>query len=263
MPLAPPQGRLGQPRGFAPQGKARGPWPGQGDPSSSPTPLTILGSSLKGWWDFSDLSTLFQLSNGTTAVTADADRIGYATDKSGTGTHVIQASANLRGTYKASIQNGRGVCRFDGSDDFLAADLVQAQPFSVFLVFKIITLSGTEVVMGGKDGTEGAVVYRSAANKFRVYFGTDQDIDDDDSNFHVLSFSINGASSHCHLDGADVTLAGSPGAQTLTKIALGAYQDGTNPCVCDVGESIISTGASTHEQITSMESYLNSRWAVY
>jgi hypothetical protein len=67
-------------------------------------------------FDFTDQTKLFQLSNGTTAVTADADPIGYATDLSGNGKHATQATVNNRPLYKV----GTPRALFDGSNDILS-----------------------------------------------------------------------------------------------------------------------------------------------
>lgn len=53
------------------------------------------------WYDPSDLSTMFQLSNGTTAVTAVEQPVGYIADKSGNGNHAIQATAAARPILRA------------------------------------------------------------------------------------------------------------------------------------------------------------------
>lgn len=97
-------------------------------------PKRIAG--LSAWYDFSDVSTLFQASNGTTAVAADGDPIGYIKDKSGNGNHLSQAVNNAnRPTYK--IVGGRGLGRFDGSNDslFSGTHTVTAQaPLTVYTV---------------------------------------------------------------------------------------------------------------------------------
>ncbi len=63
------------------------------------------------WIDYSDITTLFKLSDGTQAVTADGDLCGYAADKSGNGRNVTVVDAN-RPTYKTNIQNGRSAMLF-------------------------------------------------------------------------------------------------------------------------------------------------------
>ena len=94
-----------------------GPLGGPIEPFALFSPLSL---SPFAWYDPSDLSTLFQLSNGTTAVTADGDPVGYMADKSGNGRHLIQATADSRPAYKTS--GGLHWLLCDGAADFLAVD---------------------------------------------------------------------------------------------------------------------------------------------
>jgi len=55
------------------------------------------------YYDFSDLTTLFQDSAGTTPVTAVEQPVGKVLDKSGRGNHLIQATASKRPTLSARV----------------------------------------------------------------------------------------------------------------------------------------------------------------
>ena len=79
----------------------------------------VAADGSAGWFDPSDLSTIFQDSAGTTAITADGDPTGLFQDKSGNGYHYSQSTAAARPTYKTDgtyhwIQS-------DGVDDTLTA----------------------------------------------------------------------------------------------------------------------------------------------
>lgn len=64
-------------------------------------PSQLFANGETGYWfDFSDLSTMFQDSSGTTPVTADGDLVGYVIDKSGNGYHVSQSTTSKRPTYR-------------------------------------------------------------------------------------------------------------------------------------------------------------------
>lgn len=67
--------------------------------------------------DPTNLANLFQLSGGTTAVTAVTDPVGYCADLSGNGRNATQATAGNRPTYNR-INEARGLL-FDGSNDSL------------------------------------------------------------------------------------------------------------------------------------------------
>ena len=66
-----------------------------GGSSFSPASLFANGEQ-GGWYDPSDFTTLFQNSNGTTAVAAPGDPVGYIADKSGRGNHRTQSTSGSR-----------------------------------------------------------------------------------------------------------------------------------------------------------------------
>ena len=60
-------------------------------------PASMFSSGEQGaWYDFDDFGTMFQLSNGTTPVTAVGQPVGRVNDKSGNGKHLTQATAAAR-----------------------------------------------------------------------------------------------------------------------------------------------------------------------
>lgn len=93
-------------------------WGGAGIVGTSfQTPLQILGSSLSAWYDPRDMSTLFQDSAGTIAVTASGQPVGKILDKSGNNFHLTQATSSSRPTWQSS--GGISSLLFDGTDDYL------------------------------------------------------------------------------------------------------------------------------------------------
>lgn len=68
-------------------------------------------TSLAAWYDASDASSLFQNSNGTTAVSALNDPVGRWSDKSGNSRHLLQTTNSYRPLYRPADQNGLGVLR--------------------------------------------------------------------------------------------------------------------------------------------------------
>lgn len=82
--------------------------------ASAFTPASL---SPTAWYDPSDLSTLWQDTAGTSAVTADGQSVARIDDKSGNGRHLVQATAGSRPLYKTS--GGLHWLLFDGTDDVL------------------------------------------------------------------------------------------------------------------------------------------------
>jgi len=65
--------------------------------------LSLFAGGTEGaWYDPSDLTTLFQVSDGTTPVTTAGQPVGLMLDKSGNGNHATQATAAARPTYQTS-----------------------------------------------------------------------------------------------------------------------------------------------------------------
>lgn len=77
----------------------------------------VLALSPTAMFDMSNLSTLFQDSGASTAVTADSDPVGYIADLSGNGNHLTQSTAGARPTYKTS--GGLHWVEGDGSADWI------------------------------------------------------------------------------------------------------------------------------------------------
>lgn len=66
-------------------------------------PASLFGNSEKGFiFDFTDPATLFQNSNGTTAVAADADPIGFVRDLSPNGANASQSTNARRPAFNNS-----------------------------------------------------------------------------------------------------------------------------------------------------------------
>lgn len=88
--------------------------------------------------------TLWQDSGRTTPAISDGDPVGSWDDASGNGNHVTQGTSGNRPLLKLSIQNGKPVLRFDGSNDVLvkAALTLADAGLSVFVVGKL-TASGS------------------------------------------------------------------------------------------------------------------------
>tara|TARA_R110001632_G_scaffold2432_1_gene10912 strand:+ start:26 stop:811 length:786 start_codon:yes stop_codon:yes gene_type:complete len=129
-------------------------------------PLSLFANSEQGaWYDPSDLTTLFQNSDGTTAV-AVGDPVGYIADKSGNANHAIQATSAKRptlresgGLYYLEFSGAQGL-RTSGNVDFTGTDTM-----NVFVGVKKDDDTTDNILehsanIGGNNGT------------FRVHSGT-------------------------------------------------------------------------------------------
>jgi hypothetical protein len=242
--------------------------------------------SLIHWQDFSVLSSLFQLSGGTTACTADGDPIGYAGDRTGSGTrHFIQATAGARPTLRLS---GNGLwCA-----EFVAASSQRlvvtnnmglngtAQPFTTCVVCARTGTGATQVVWGL------AAAAASAGHLMRLPSGnTYQSVRTNDAGasaalstsglggtfqiqnrgWYILTHTWDGVSGVLRVNG--VTYAsGAQTADTLTvaKCSLGSREVSTPTGFFDgyIGEAFCITGSQTAETCLKLERYLGRKWGV-
>lgn len=128
-------------------------------------PRKVPGGSV--WLDASDAASMFQLSSGSTAVTADGDPVGYIANKFG-GNNALQATTNNRPTYKVNIRNGRSVLRFDGANDSLSvASLTLDATFTIFIVASMDAApAGTLFIEHGPNaGANSGFYFYGSANE--------------------------------------------------------------------------------------------------
>lgn len=123
------------------------------------------------WYDFSDLSTLFQDNAGATPVTADGDPIGMVQDKSGNARHAVQATGANKPEYDTNVQNGRSGALFGGGGtarhlDHTAAPQVDPTNWTVLCVFKTGAVDSVlyGIVTAHNSGSGGGKMQVSASN---------------------------------------------------------------------------------------------------
>jgi hypothetical protein len=127
-------------------------------------PLNI--ASLEGWWDASDLSSMAQNSDGTTAVTATNDPVGYWADKSGKGRHAKQATNNDRPLVQLADKNNRAGLDFDGNDDHYKCDSGAA--FAAVYFVAVMRRTATPAAWNG------IYVHRASGNRAGFSNGAQQ-----------------------------------------------------------------------------------------
>jgi hypothetical protein len=90
----------------------------QGAPAFTPAQLFAAGEP-GGWWDPSDISTLFQDSAGTVPVTASGQPVGRINDKSGRGNHLVQVTSFSRPFYV--VAGALRYLEFDGANHWMVS----------------------------------------------------------------------------------------------------------------------------------------------
>lgn len=137
--------------------------------------------------------------------------------------HVTQGTSGSRPLYRASTVafNNRPTVEFDGSDDYIEADITDiSQPFVLVAVANTGGANATAEGVIGSSGTNSTRIGDSGADAFTYNFGTAQTGGTTDSDPHVWVALINGASSQLRIDGTQV-VTGNSGAGSLVRFTLG------------------------------------------
>lgn len=179
-------------------------------------PLAYFGAALYAWWDFSDLTTLFQDSALTTPVASNNDPIGGVADKSGNTRTQVQGTAGNRPLWK-DTQFGAGAALFDKVNDSLTytAEAIGANK-EIFILFH-----PTRTSFPG-SGTAVDIMFSSG-------IGGNTNYDRDTYNGAVSTVNNRVAqrrSATFYVDGAVHTNGGSIGTTSNTRV-MSSITDGT------------------------------------
>jgi hypothetical protein len=216
--------------------------------------LAVL-PGLISWYRLGDLTTLFQDTAGTSPVTTDAQEILRVDDKSGNGYHITEATNGP--TYKENIQGGKGIARFDGSDDILSntsypdfGDIF----WSIIVSKRSTSASNIDVVFEASAATTftgfwfRSTDFPSANSEFGAFDATTAKsavgTTIEDNVFRILVGWCDGTKVYYLKDGVTVEVAyTSPNPNTLTTLTVGVSKGNTtNRLTGDIAELLIGTG---------------------
>ena len=254
------------------------------------TPNLISGLQL--WLDAADSSTLFDATAGGNLVTTDGSAVARWADKSGNNRHATQGTANARPLLITSVKNGRNIARFDGSNDFLRTISSFSSPTnaSVFIVsrsntwfnsssyrspfahgYKESTSTTTGIIPISITGTSfqdwsynniNSMGSGYLASRLPRASSTNYNLSD----YRLYSVLLGPTTTRVFLNGVrSSTLREVAGnIQSFTDTATvgwsGGYVEFWNGDICEI---IYYDSALTTTQRQSVETYLNSKWAIY
>jgi hypothetical protein len=128
------------------------------------SPSSLFASSEPGvWYDPSDLTTLFQDTAGTVAVTTPGQTVARMNDKSGRGNNATQATAASRPTYGVVPLGGR-------RNILLATDTMATQTRAVTAAAHTLAFTGTGTVTLTGVSTAGPLVGTGVSNRVSLTF---------------------------------------------------------------------------------------------
>jgi hypothetical protein len=200
---------------------------------------------------------------------SDGDPVTTWSDQSSAANDATQSTSSKKPTYKTAIKNGLPVVRFDGVDDELqiAATLLNASG-STGTVFIVVSHSagGNKGLFATRGTSAGGFVIRYSATNGYQYFHTNASPTlsrtISDSTWNLIEFRRNGLDVEVGHNGslaAASTLSGFTAVSNGTQIG---YQNGAF-LTADVAEIVVYDSVLSDGNRGSVETYLNTKWAVY
>lgn len=239
-------------------------------------PLSLFAAGEQGvWYDPSDFSTLFQDAAGTIPVTAAGQPVGMMRDKSGRGNHASQATATSRPILQTA--GGKWFLAFDGVDDWMSTGGINFSPSTktmscagvrklnnVGLVFEFSASITANVGAFAMPVTAAGWTFRHSGTLIADAPATG--IPAPATAVMTGVGDIGAPSSTIRVNGAQAaTSSASQGTGTLGNYPLYFMRRaGTGTAsMCNFYGLIIRGAASTAQQITDTESYMNSKTGAY
>lgn len=240
-------------------------WDGNCTSAPAFTPTDIAGISL--WFDAADISTLWQNTACSTAVTTDGQSIQCWQDKSGTGRHAIATSGDAK--YQANGQNGKSVARWPDPQgawtnrlDF--TPFSDAGDVSLFFVIQNDFAPGNNISMFlGSQSTSIKFGYVNNTIFNRLQTSTFGDAWPSANSF-VIQYQDRNASNQISYatNGADPAVRLTE-AGTFDVGRLGSCVNTDQVWYGRVAEIIIYNSQVSTANRNLVRNYLNTKWAVY
>jgi hypothetical protein len=228
---------------------------GASSEAASFSPLDIAGCQL---WIRSDLG-----------ITKDgSDRVGTWADQSGNSRDFTQGTDANKPIWQSAAYGSHNAIRFDGSNDqMVTPSFSLSQPFTALMVAKILTHTNLDGLWFGNAAVAPGLYMQSSptisindsntgATQTRSSTG----------NLELTKSLFNGTSSVLAVNDGSDSAGGSSFTSAITAgFAIGSWgaAAGSRFGNIDILEFIVYNSAITGANLTSVKSYLNSRYALW
>jgi len=214
------------------------------------------------WLDASDASTLYDATVGGSLVAANG-AIARWEDKSGNARHATQSTGVSQPLRKTSIQNGKDVVRLDGANDFFTIP-AEITPTAV-TIFIVQDTTGDSMFLSPQADNRQIRIGQGGGNVLSTYDGA----------ANPQSTALTVARGTCSLvlykkSGSTVSFyenGAAKGTGTNNDIKIGTLFAGAGGggdfINGDISELLIYPTALADADREAVETYLNSKWAIY
>jgi hypothetical protein len=222
------------------------------------------------WLDASDASTLYDATSGGAVVAPDGG-VARWQDKSGNALHATQATTGYRPLRKSGMLNGKSVLRFDGVDDSFVHALNIVGDNTVFVVLKSLQTSYTDI----KEIFSATAPNTSRNGLLREWTSSQWGTDRNEgfktsgqsvkSGYKIISVQSVGTNGNFTHNGAASSFTSSQftfdaaGMQCIGGLAAPSSRNYN----ADIAEILVFPTALSSTDRAKVETYLNSKWAIY
>jgi hypothetical protein len=219
-------------------------------PTASPWSPASIGS-LYAWYDASDTAS-FTFSSGA-IVSQWADKKG---------TRHLTNPTTAEQPNRSGTMNGLPVVTFDGGDDRLMVQSwssIVAQPLTVYVVAKYTKTGAHQALINVAFNFE---TKRSSDDTHQFYAGSTYTSNAVTSNAgHVFGAVYGSAVNQQRIDGTQVGTTNT-GTNGLDSWHMGRATHGGDPFGGAIAEVVICNAALSGADITSLETYLKTKWGI-
>ena len=188
--------------------------------------------------------------------TADGDPVGYWGDKSGNGRAVTQTDGTKKPALKLATKNNKNVIRLDGVNDFMQ----YLTNFTYQHIFAVNICKNGNLVppVCGSAEIDGATNGKYVVRKLNNSTWGANNADDWSSNANIR---INGVATNLLSDNLWGLISANRGSQYTGGFVLSSIF--TRFFFGDVAEILCYSNAISGNNLSQLESYLNSKWSIY
>jgi hypothetical protein len=221
-------------------------------------------SGLLAWYDASDAAS----------VTLNGSNISQLTDKSGNSRNATQSTFVQQPASVAAVQNGRSICRFNGTsrNDELVVSIPMTSAVTLFWLGTPTTgKNDTYLVCGSGSGGKPSLISRyllgsPSVRRDYAYFGGGGDvavIATSASGFSVVAYTlVDGGSTIGYINGTQtVTYTQSGTMSGLNIIRLGSTGSSAY-ANADLGEFLVWNRVLSTAERQRVERYLGRKWNI-
>jgi autotransporter-associated beta strand protein len=234
-------------------------------------------ANLKLHLDASDASSLFAISDGTGAITASGQPVGYWGDLTGNNKPAKQATLANRPTYTNNVAdfNGRAVLQFDGVDDDITS-LLDINPtnlpnMTIMIVYKQLDKSGNAGLWGHDNtGWDRLQLFYNSGTYYQIATAnnamTVKGMETNKVTLYTAVLKDGASSSRVYINGVSDANTGVPG---FTSTDSGGYASITFANISpgggyrgkvQIGEVLIFDAALGDTARRNVEARLRNKW---